>query len=134
RSRAAVRPSPAKGRETVSACAIRIVIYLPNTVSSTRLLARSPKSPALAPPDQRFQGDDPDGSHDEIIWSLDQNRPTGDDGSQRCDERGPENDEQQDDRDSSELARRGGGRLRHCGGAVAEGGGGVCMRAKVHDL
>src|SRR5437763_1595928 len=94
-----------------------MVIYLPNTVSST-LFARNSKRATLAPPDQWFQGDDPNGSHNEIIWRLNKNRPSSDERGQGCDERGPENYQQHDQRDSSELARGGGGRRRH-GGRIA---------------
>src|SRR5439155_13389697 len=83
------------------------------------------KPPTLAPADQWFQGDDPDGSHNEIIWSLNQNRPVRDERREPCDECGQENDQQQNNRDARELARGGGGRLRHWRG-VADGPRKVC--------
>jgi hypothetical protein len=49
---------------------------------------------------QWFQWDNPRNSHEQVEWSLKQNRPPSDDLRQACDECGPKDDEQQDQGDA----------------------------------
>src|SRR5215208_4771983 len=94
-----------EGTEESQSLGHSYLLYYPNTVASTLSFDRAPQAAGLDPSNQRFQGDDPAYSHNEIVCRLNKNRPLSDDRRQACDERRPNDDEQHDQSDPDERAR-----------------------------
>jgi hypothetical protein len=78
------------------------VIYPHNTLSSTALFVPAAESAGLDPPYQWFQRDDPNYSHKQIEWRLNENRPLSDDTGEVCDEPGPDENQEQDQADADQ--------------------------------